>query len=105
MPLGRGCGKLSAMFLGHYAVALAAKRAAPQTNLGVLIAAAQFIDLLWPVFLLIGVEHVRIAPGNTAFTPLAFDDYPISHSLAMSCVWGVVAGVLMKQVWALIWRK
>ena len=58
------------MFIGHAAVALAAKKAAPTTSLGTLLMAAQFIDLLWPVFLLVGLEHVRIDPGNTALTPL-----------------------------------
>ena len=69
------------MFIGHYGVALAAKKLAPRTSLGILFLAAQFVDMLWPVFLLAGMEHVRIDPGNTAFTPLDFYDYPISHSL------------------------
>jgi hypothetical protein len=80
------------MFIGHYAVALAAKRAVPAVSLGTLFLAAQFLDGLWPLFLLGGVEHVEIAPGDTAFTPLAFVDYPISHSLAMSTVWAVALG-------------
>src|SRR5207302_10549546 len=82
------------MFLGHFAVGFALKRAAPRTSLGVLIAAPQLLDLLWPVFLLLGWERVRIDPGNTAMTPLAFDSYPISHSLLMSVVWGLVLGLL-----------
>src|SRR5215510_10054659 len=52
--------------------------------------AALFLDALWPVFLLLGIEHVRIEPGNTAFTPLAFERYPISHSLFMALVWAVL---------------
>ena len=80
------------MFLGHYAVALGAKRAAPKTSLGTLVLAAQFIDLLWPVLLLLGFEHVRLDPGNTAVTPLDFYDYPITHSLTGVLVWAVVVG-------------
>jgi len=34
------------MFIGHAAVALIGKRGAPRTSLGVLLAAATFIDLL-----------------------------------------------------------
>ena len=45
------------MFIGHYAVALAAKRVASTTSLGTLFLATQFVDLLWPIFLLIGFEH------------------------------------------------
>jgi len=77
------------MFIGHYAVALAAKKAAPKTSLGTLVMSAQFLDLLWPLFLLLGLEHVRVEAGNTAFTPLDFYDYPISHSLATALGWSV----------------
>ncbi len=80
------------MFVGHFAVAFAAKRAAPRTSLGVLFAAAQWADLLWPFLLLAGVEEVRIDPGNTAFTPLAFVRYPISHSLLTVAGWSLLAG-------------
>jgi hypothetical protein len=83
------------MFIGHLALGLAAKRATPQLSLAVLFAAAQFADLLWPIFLAIGIEQVRIDPGNTAFTPLDFVSYPYSHSLAMLIVWGVVFGSLV----------
>ncbi len=82
------------MFIGHIAVALGGKKAAPKTSLGTLLMSTQFLDLLWPLFLILGIEHVRIDPGNTAVTPLDFYDYPISHSLLMSVVWSVVfAGV------------
>lgn len=81
------------MFLGHLAVALAGKRAAPSVSLGTWVASVQFVDLLWPLFLLSGMEHVRIAPGITAFTPLDFYDYPITHSLVGCAGWaGLFAG-------------
>jgi membrane-bound metal-dependent hydrolase YbcI (DUF457 family) len=76
------------MFVGHFAVALGAKRAAPRIPLGLLVGAGIALDLLWPLFLLAGLETVRIDPGNTAFTPAAFDHYPWSHSLLMAVVWG-----------------
>ena len=78
------------MFIGHNAVGFASKRAAPRTSLGWLMAAPQLLDLIWPILLVLGVEHVRIAPGNTRFTPLDFYDYPWSHSLLMSIVWGAL---------------
>jgi membrane-bound metal-dependent hydrolase YbcI (DUF457 family) len=81
------------MFVGHLAVALGGKKLEPRLSLGVLVAAAFGLDLLWPAFLLLGVEHVRVDPGNTAFTPLAFDSYPWSHSLAAALLWGAVAAV------------
>jgi hypothetical protein len=79
-----------AMFLGHLAVGFASKRVAPLGSLGPLMAAPIFLDLVWPIFVLFGIERVRIDPGNTAFTPLAFDSYPWSHSLVMSVGWAIV---------------
>jgi len=86
------------MFLGHFAVGFASKRLAPRTSLGSLLAAACFPDLLWPVLLLAGVEKVRIDPGNTAFTPLDFVAYPISHSLLMVGVWALLVGAAYRAV-------
>jgi membrane-bound metal-dependent hydrolase YbcI (DUF457 family) len=56
----------------------------------VLLAATYWLDIVWPVLVLAGIEHVRIDPGNTAFTPLDFFDYPWSHSLALSAAWSVL---------------
>jgi hypothetical protein len=83
------------MFLGHYAVGLAAKRVEPRLSLAVLLAAPQLVDLVWPAFVLAGVEHVEVAPGNTAFTPLAFTYYPWSHSLVMCVAWAAVFAALV----------
>src|SRR5215813_12238015 len=80
------------MFIGHFALGFAAKRVTPRLSLVVLFLAAQFADVLWPFLLAAGVEHVRIDPGNTAFTPLDFVSYPYSHSLAMLAVWAIVVG-------------
>jgi membrane-bound metal-dependent hydrolase YbcI (DUF457 family) len=86
------------MFIGHYAVALAAKKAAPKTSLGTLIIAAQFIDLIWPVLVLTGLERVSVDPGNTAFTPLDFSHYPYSHSLLMVMAWASLLAVFYRYV-------
>jgi membrane-bound metal-dependent hydrolase YbcI (DUF457 family) len=77
------------VFVGHFAVGFASKRVAPDASLGVLLLAPLFLDVLWPVFLVLGIESVRIDPGNTAFTPLDLHDYPYSHSLVMAIVWSV----------------
>jgi len=86
------------MFIGHFAVALAAKKLAPKTSLGTLMLSTSFVDVLWPIFLLLGWEHVRIEPGNTAFTPLDFYDYPISHSLLTGFGWAALFGGLYYAV-------
>jgi len=78
------------MFIGHYAVAFAAKKAAPKISLGTLFIGAQLVDLIWPFMLLLGVEHVKVHPGDTAVTPLEFYDYPITHSLFGALSWSVL---------------
>jgi membrane-bound metal-dependent hydrolase YbcI (DUF457 family) len=80
------------MFIGHFAVGFAAKRAVPRVSLAMLLLAALFGDIVWPVLVLLGFETVRIAPGATRFTPLEFVSYPWSHSLLMLVVWGAVVG-------------
>ena len=75
------------MYLGHYAVALAAKRASPNTSLGTLIAASQLIDIIWPLLVLVGLEKVAVDPGNTVVTPLHFVQYPFTHSLLSVLIW------------------
>src|SRR5207245_10941182 len=82
------------MFLGHFGVALAVKELAPRASVGTLVLAAQFADLLWPIFLLAGLEQVRIAPGITRATPLDFAHYLITHSLVVQALWVVALGLL-----------
>lgn len=82
------------MFIGHYGVGLGAKKFAPHVSLAILFIAAQFLDLLWPIMLLTGNAHVDIKPGITKMTPLDFTHYPISHSLLMAIVWGLVVGII-----------
>ena len=82
------------MFIGHFGVALAAKRVASRTSLGTTFVAAQLADLLWPIFLLLGWEQVRIAPGGNPFLTLEFTSYPWSHSLLMEVVLGIALGAI-----------
>lgn len=108
------------MFIGHFAVGLAAKKLVPTASLASLWLAAIFADVLWPVLIAVGAEEVRIVPGNTAYKPLDFVSYPWSHSLLMLIIWGVlfaafyrnrpdgkrvglVLGVLVVSHWFLDW--
>jgi hypothetical protein len=86
------------MVLGHYGLALAAKRVTPTTSLGTLTLAANLADCLWPVFLLLGLEQVRVVPGLMAASPFDFAWYPWSHSLAMEALYGIVLGALVFAV-------
>lgn len=91
------------MFVGHLAVAMGAKKVEPELSLGAAVTAAFALDLVWPLLLLAGVETVRVDPGNTAFTHLAFDSYPWTHSLATVLLWSAIAGVAGKRLFG-SWR-
>ena len=82
------------MFIGHFAVAFASKKVAPKVPLGTLVIAAAFLDAVWPVLVLLGVERFRIVPGFTTMNPFDFVYYPWSHSLVMTAVWAVLFAIV-----------
>lgn len=82
------------MFIGHFGIGFGAKKAAPAVSLGTLFLAAQFLDLLWPILLLLGIEHAEIKPGTGHSQPIAFTDYPVSHSLLAVAGWGLLFGLI-----------
>jgi len=84
------------MFLGHFGLGFAAKKAARDVSLGALFMAAQFADLLWPTLVLLGLERVEVQPGATAMTPLDFVSYPYSHSLLALTAWGALFAVVYR---------
>lgn len=82
------------MFIGHFGAGLAGKKAAPGPSLGTMFFAVQLLDLIWPIFILTGIEKVIISPGVTSSNPLEFIYYPYSHSLVMVLVWSLLFGVI-----------
>ena len=82
------------MFIGHFGLSLAAKKAGPQVSLGTLFIATQFVDILWPFLLIFNIEKVAVTPGYTKMNALEFIYYPYTHSLLMGIVWGVVLGII-----------
>ncbi|MGH8369750.1 MAG: hypothetical protein ACRESC_02100 [Gammaproteobacteria bacterium] len=84
------------MFVGHYGVAFAARRLEKRIPLWLFFIAVQFVDILWCVFILFGVERVSIVPGYTAANPMDFTYYPYTHSLIGSIGWAGVAFVLYR---------
>jgi hypothetical protein len=78
------------MFLGHFGVGFGAKAAAPKVSLGTLFLAAQFIDLLWPTLLMLGIERVNIRTDGKQYPPLDFEYYPYSHSLLAVIIWALL---------------
>jgi hypothetical protein len=86
------------MFIGHFAVGLAAKKASPKINLGLLFIACQLLDLIWPVLILTGVEQVSVDHSATAVTPFNFSYYPWSHSLVMTIIYSLILGFIAAKV-------
>ncbi|HEX4934564.1 MAG TPA: hypothetical protein VFV33_15350 [Gemmatimonadaceae bacterium] len=86
------------MFVGHYGFALAARGRAPTVPFWVLFLAVQWLDVVWTVLVLLGVEQVRIAPGITAANPLDLYYYPYSHSLAAAAVWGLAGALAYRRL-------
>lgn len=86
------------MFIGHYGVAFAAKRASPRLPLGLLFLAVQLLDVLFAVFVLLGIEKLRIVHGFTPYNPYDLYWMPYTHSLSGSLVWSILAGQLFWMV-------
>lgn len=84
------------MFIGHYGVALAAKRVDKNIPLGLLFFATQYVDILFFLLILTGIETMSIVPGITASNPLDFTYYPYSHSLTASLLWAGLFFVVFK---------
>ena len=82
------------MFIGHFGAGFAGKKLDRTTSLGTYIMAAQWIDLIWPILLLLGIESVEIKPGISAVTPIDFVYYPFTHSLTGVIIWGVLFGLV-----------
>ena len=81
------------MFIGHFGAGFTGKKLEKSVSLGTYFMAAQWIDLIWPILLLLGIEKAEIKPGVTTVTPLDFTYYPFSHSLFGVIVWSVLFGM------------
>ena len=69
------------MFIGHYGVAFAVKSAEKRIPLWLLFLAVQFVDVLWGVLVLLGVEKARITQEYHGSLPLDLYYMPYTHSL------------------------
>ena len=86
------------MFVGHYSASFLGKSADKRIPLWVLFLAVQFIDVLWSIFVLLGVEKVRIIPGFTASNALDLYYMPYTHSLLGVLCWSAFAYVVIQFV-------
>lgn len=88
------------MFTGHYSFSFAGKALSGKSGdqgsdkripLWLLFLAVQWIDVMWSIFVLLGIEKVRIVPGITASNPLDLYYMPYTHSLLGVLCWSALA--------------
>ena len=80
------------MFIGHFGAGFAGKKFNKSASLGTYFMAAQWVDLIWPILVLLGIEKVEIEPGISSVTPLDFTYYPFTHSLFGVLIWALLFG-------------
>jgi len=89
------------MFVGHYGVAGAAKPTAKHVPLWVFFVAVQWLDVVWSVLVLVGIEKLRIVPGFTQANALDLYYMPYTHSLpgaaALSLLFGAAIALAYRQ--------
>ncbi len=84
------------MFVGHYGPSLSAKALNWSVPLWALFLAVQLVDVFWAVFVLLGIEKVRIAPGITATNPLDLYYMPYTHSLIAAILWSAATALVCR---------
>jgi membrane-bound metal-dependent hydrolase YbcI (DUF457 family) len=82
------------LFVGHYGVSFLAKEHRQEIPLWLLFIAVQLIDVFWAIFVLFGIEKVRIVPGYTASSPLDLYYMPYTHSLLGAALWSIAFGAI-----------
>jgi hypothetical protein len=94
------------MFIGHYGPAFAAKAALRRVPLWVYFLAVQWLDVWWSIFVLTGVEKVRIVPGFMQGSALDLYYMPYTHgligALALSAILGGIVALFFRQKRALV---
>ncbi|TGK06487.1 hypothetical protein EHO60_15775 [Leptospira fletcheri] len=86
------------MFIGHYSVSFALKKAEPETPLWTTLVGVQFVDILFMTFILFGWEKVRFVPGLTETNPYELYFMPYTHSLAATIGWSIFVFFAFKYV-------
>jgi membrane-bound metal-dependent hydrolase YbcI (DUF457 family) len=84
------------MYAGHFAVGLALKANRPAAPTWALLLGTGFLDVLFGIFVMLGIERVTMTTHVGQGFSLDFIDW--SHSLLMSLVWSLAYG-------AFFWRR
>src|SRR4051812_49978888 len=84
------------MYAGHLASALAMKAKEPRAPTWALVLGVGVLDVLFSIFVPLGIERASLTPGVSPGFSLDFIDW--SHSLLMSLLWAAAFG-------ALFWKR
>ena len=71
---------MNTIFIGHFGLGLALKRADKTLSLGLLFIAVQLPDLIYGFTLLTGVEKISFVAGANPLTSAEYIFFPYSHS-------------------------
>ena len=89
-------GDKPSVFVGHYGAAFLAKRVQPRAPLWALLLAVMWVDVLWAIFILTGLERARLDPSLTGF-PVDLEHMPLTHSLVATGVWAAFGWVVARH--------
>ena len=93
------------MYAGHYAAGLAAKAADRTVPLWVLFVAVQFLDIVWGLLVLAGVEELRVEEGLLDASDLDLHYMPWSHGLISALAWSALAYLALRYLAPAAWRS
>ena len=80
------------MYAGHFAVGFVLKTQEPRVPTWVLLLGTGLLDILFGIFVPLGIERATMVPGSSPGFRLDYIDW--SHSLLMSLVWAFAFGAL-----------
>jgi hypothetical protein len=83
------------IFIGHWAPAMVAATHKDAPSLPVLFIAAQLVDWAFFLFLMFGIESMKVTPGISVMNPMDLYHMPYTHSLVGSAVWAAGFGALV----------
>ncbi len=83
------------MFIGHWSASLVAATHKDAPSLPVLFIAAQLVDWAFFLFVMVGIESMRITPGISVMSPMDLNHMPYTHSLLGAAVWAAGFGAVI----------
>ncbi len=86
------------MFIGHLGIGFALKRYDKSISLGLLLIAAQLVDIIFSFNILLGIETLNLVSGTTTVNSMEFVYYPITHSLIANLLWAGAIYIIFRII-------